>query len=114
MLELHVEGDSKEVLSEFPHDVKVNLGYALRRLQDGNLPTCPNRPMPSIGKGVFESKDGDERTWYRVIYLSVIDGVLYVLHCFEKDSRKTHEKRSGARPAKAFGSSATNTGAKET
>lgn len=47
--------------------------------------------MPSIGKGVFELKDGDERAWYRVIYLSVIDGVLYVLHCFEKDSRKTEK-----------------------
>jgi len=45
--------------------------------------------MPSVGSGVFELKDGDERTWYRVMYLTRVKGVIYVLHCFEKDSRKT-------------------------
>jgi len=48
--------------------------------------------MPSIGKGVWELKESDEQTWYRVIYLSRIRGVLYVLHCFEKKSRKTDKR----------------------
>ena len=30
--------------------------------------------------------------WYRVIYLSAIDNVIYVLHCFEKKSRKTDRR----------------------
>ena len=77
------------MLSAFPSDVKKNFGYNLRRLQNGLLPVCDTRSLSSIGKGVYELKDADERTWYRVVYLSMIDDVIHVLHCFEKDSRKT-------------------------
>jgi phage-related protein len=45
-----------------------------------------------VGKGVWELKTADERTWYRVIYLTRIGDVLYVLHAFEKDSRKTDRR----------------------
>ena len=45
--------------------------------------------MSSIGPGVFELRDQDERAWYRVIYLSRVRDVIHVLHCFEKRSRKT-------------------------
>lgn len=48
--------------------------------------------MESIGPGVYELKEADERTWYRVIYLSKIDDVIYVLHCFQKQSRKTDRR----------------------
>jgi phage-related protein len=48
--------------------------------------------MPSIGPGVYELKESDERTWYRAIYLSRVGNVIYVLHCFEKDSRKTDRR----------------------
>ena len=44
---------------------------------------------PRSVRAVYELKDADERTWYRVMYLSKIDDVIYVLHYFEKDSRKT-------------------------
>lgn len=70
------EGDSKEVLSGFPRDVKLSLGYSLRRLQNGELPACEVRSMSSIGKGVWELKESDERTWYRVMYLSRIGNVI--------------------------------------
>ncbi len=86
------EGDSKEVLSGFPDEVKVILGYSLRRIQTGQRPSCDHRPMTSVGKGVWELKDGDERTWYRVMYLTQVQGVIHVLHCFEKDSRKTDRR----------------------
>jgi phage-related protein len=32
-------------------------------------------------------RDADPRAWYRVLYLSRINDVIYVLHCFEKKSR---------------------------
>lgn len=82
-------GDAKEILSAFPAAIKSTLGYSLRRLQKGLPPDCDARRMESIGKGVWELKTADERTWYRVIYLTRISGVLYVLHAFEKNSRKT-------------------------
>jgi phage-related protein len=68
--EIHWEGDSREVLSGFPRDVKLSLGYSLRRLQNGEFPACETRSMTSIGKGVWELKESDERAWYRVLYLA--------------------------------------------
>jgi len=90
--EVHFEGDSLEVLSAFPAQVKQTLGFALRQLQIGREPTCETRSMRSVGPGVYELKDSDERTWYRAIYLSKVGNVIYVLHCFEKDSRKTDRR----------------------
>lgn len=85
------EGDSKEVISWFPDKAKQNLGFQLRLLQQGRQPT-DYRPMNTVGPGVFELRDQDERTWYRVIYLSRIRDVVHVLHCFEKRSRATPMK----------------------
>jgi len=85
-------GDAKEVLSAFPQEIKRVLGYSLRRLQRGLLPDCDARQMESIGKGVWELKISDERTWYRVIYLTRIGDAFYVLHAFEKSSRKTDRR----------------------
>jgi len=82
------EGDSKEVISSFPVAAKENLGFQLRLLQKGEQPT-DYRPMTTVGPGVFELRDQDERAWYRVIYLSRIRDVIHILHCFEKKSRET-------------------------
>lgn len=90
--ELQFEGDSLEVLSAFPSAVKQTLGFALRQLQLGREPTCQTRRMRSIGPGVYELKEADERTWYRAIYLAKVGNVIHVLHCFEKDSRKTDRR----------------------
>lgn len=81
------EGDSREVLQAFPEGVRQNLGFQLWQLQQGARPT-DYRPLPSIGTGVFELRDQDERAWYRVVYLSRINDVIHVLHCFEKKSRE--------------------------
>lgn len=85
------EGDSKAVLLSFPEEVRQNFGFELWQLQQGERPS-DYRPLPSIGTGVFELRDQDERSWYRVIYLSRIKNVIYVLHCFEKKSREMPRK----------------------
>ncbi len=86
------EGDSKEAISCFPDKAKQNLGFQLRLLQQGQQPT-DYRAMSTIGPGVFELRDQDERAWYRVIYLSRIRDVIHVLHCFEKRSGETPLKQ---------------------
>jgi phage-related protein len=43
--ELHFEGDSLEVLSSFPDEVKRALGFSLRQLQIGREPTSQTRSM---------------------------------------------------------------------
>jgi phage-related protein len=90
--QIHWVGDAKEVLSAFPQEIKSVFGYSLRRLQQGLMPDCDARRMESVGKGVWELKTSDERAWYRVIYLTRIDDALYVLHAFEKNSRKTDRR----------------------
>jgi len=81
------EGDSREVLQSFPDGVRQNIGFQLWQLQKGERPS-DYRPLQSIGSGVFELRDQDQRGWYRVVYLSRIEDVIHVLHCFEKKSRE--------------------------
>jgi phage-related protein len=42
---------------------------------------------PSL-PGVFELRDADRDTWYRVLYAK-LGGVVYVLHCFTKKTSQT-------------------------
>ena len=98
--ELHFEGDSLEVLSGFPDEIKRSLGFSLRQLQIGREPTSQTRNMSSIGLGVYELKEADERAWYRAIYLSRIENRIYVLHCFEKGkSQNGPERHRDCEPA---------------
>ena len=90
--QIHWLGDAKDVPSAFPQEIRGEFGYSLRRLQKGLLPDCAARRMESVGKNVWELKTADERTWYRVIYLTRIGDALYVLHAFEKSSRKTSRR----------------------
>jgi phage-related protein len=85
------EGDSREVLKDFPESVRQNFGFELWQLQLGERPS-DYRPLTSVGPGVFELRDQDNRAWYRVVYLSRIEDVIYVLHCFEKKSREMPRK----------------------
>jgi phage-related protein len=90
--EIHWEGNSREVLTDFPDSIRADLGFSLWQLQQGEMPASATRRMESVGSGVWELKEQDERKWYRVIYLARIDNVIYVLHCFEKQSRKTERR----------------------
>jgi phage-related protein len=81
------EGDSKEVINSFPEAAKYNLGFDLRLLQLGQQPR-DYRPMSSIGPGVFELRDQDERAWYRVIYLSRVSDVIHVLHWLKRGAAR--------------------------
>jgi len=82
-------GDSRLVLRDWPEDIRASMGQSLRLLQQGLPAALAVRPMQSIGRGVFELKDADEKAWYRVIYLARIEDRIYVLDCFTKSSRKT-------------------------
>lgn len=86
------EGGSKETLAGFPDSVRADLEFSLWQLQLGQLPSSATRRMESVGSGVWELKEQDQRAWYRVLYLSKIDDVIYVLHCFEKQSLKTDQR----------------------
>ena len=81
------EGNSRSLIKEFPADVRENLGGDLRRLQNGERPLDSGSMAPAL-PGVFELRDEDKDTWYRVFYVK-LGGVVYVLHCFTKKTNQT-------------------------
>ena len=83
------EGDSRDVLREWPKPIRGDFGIALGKMQEGKATSLPVRPMPSMAAGVFELKDGDNSKWYRMVYLARIQDTIYILHCFTKNTAKT-------------------------
>jgi phage-related protein len=86
------EGDTKDVLRLWPKPIREDFGVALNEMQEGRPAALPVRPMPSIAAGVFELKDSDESKWYRLVYLARVEDVIYILHCFTKNTAKTERR----------------------
>lgn len=84
-------GDSLRCLREFAEDAKQDAGYQLDRIQHGLQPD-DFKPMPSIGRGVEEIRVRDRSGAYRVIYTARLEGVIYVLHAFQKKTRTTAKR----------------------
>lgn len=78
-----------EDLRAFPPEARQAAGYELYRVQVGSMPT-DWKPMPSVGPGVNEIRIRT-RLEHRVLYLARFDEAIYVLHVFEKKSRKTRK-----------------------
>jgi phage-related protein len=84
------QGDSRRLLRGFPDGVQSDLGYALYRLQLGQTP--PDRKaVREVGAGVYELREEDQKTWYRVLYVRRAKEI-QVLHCFEKRSNSIERK----------------------
>lgn len=80
-------GDSRERVRGFSPDARGDVGFELWEVQQGKEPS-DWKPMPSIGLGVNEIRVRAGRA-YRVIYVARFSAAVYVLHAFEKKSRKT-------------------------
>ena len=81
-------GSSKADLKAFPKAVTAQAGYELYRVQCGLEPT-DWKPMSAIGSGVREIRVRDSAGAFRVIFLASRPEAIYVLHCFQKKTRKT-------------------------
>ena len=80
-------GDSIERVRGFADDARRRVGFELWRVQWGNEPS-DSKPMPVVGLGVRELRvriDGA----YRAVYVAAFPEAVYVLHAFQKKSRKT-------------------------
>ena len=82
---------SLDDLREFPPAARNEAGYQLDRVQHGKEP-ADFKPMPSIGRGVFELRIKDQAGEFRVIYIAKLKEAVYVLHCFQKKTQKTSAK----------------------
>jgi len=80
-------GSSRSDLKAFPATARRAAGFQLRRVQRGFEPD-DWKPLPSVGIGAKEIRihTGQE---HRVIYVAKFEAGIYVLHAFEKKTRKT-------------------------
>jgi phage-related protein len=84
---LEWRGDSLARLREFPREAMREAGYQLERVQSGREPQ-DWKPMRSIGPGVNELRVHASGA-FRVIYVAKFAEAAYVLHAFQKKSRRT-------------------------
>ena len=84
-------GGSKDDLVAFPPDARRKAGYQLDQVQRG-LEPFDWKPMNSVGLGVREIRIRDESGAFRVVYLASRPEGLYVLHCFQKKTRRTAKR----------------------
>ena len=85
-------GSARSDLRAFPQDARRVAGFQLRRVQQGLEPN-DWKPMTTVGVGVNEIRvhTGLE---HRVVYVAKFTEAVYILHAFEKRTRKTSKRES--------------------
>jgi len=83
-------GDSQETITAFPENVRQVAGFQLWRVQRGLEPN-DWKPMPSVGLGVQEIRIHTD-VEHRVLYVAKFAEAVYVLHAFEKRTRRTSQR----------------------
>jgi phage-related protein len=81
-------GSSKKDLSAFPEDVKVRAGEALWQAQNGNKAPYATPLKGYGGASVLEVVDDFDGDTFRVVYTVRFAEVVYVLHAFQKKSKR--------------------------
>jgi phage-related protein len=77
-------GSSRKDLQGFPATVRSEIGQALFEAQLGEHPHNA-KPLKGLS-GVLELRDNFDGDTYRAVYTVRFEGVLYVLHAFQKKS----------------------------
>jgi len=81
-------GSSREDLREFPLQVRRDIGHALYTAQQGETDPAV-RPLKGFaGAGVLEIVDRHDTNTYRAVYTVRFSSTLYVLHAFQKKSKR--------------------------
>jgi phage-related protein len=75
-------------LRAFPPAARREAGHQIDQVQQGRDPD-DWKPMTTVGQGVREIRIRDEGGIFRVIYVARFADAIYVLHCFQKKTRKT-------------------------
>jgi phage-related protein len=79
-------GTAKKDLFAMPDDVKRAFGFALHLAQVGQM-HVHTKVLKGFGSaGVLEVVENSSGGTYRAVYTVKFEGVVYVLHCFQKKS----------------------------
>ena len=83
-------GNAKEIVSNFPGDVRTDIGHQLWLVQEGEPPS-DWKPMATAGAGVIELRLHHDNE-YRVLYVAKFVEAIYVIHAFAKKTERTSPK----------------------
>ena len=84
-------GPSKDELMAFPDAVRKEMGHALYVAQTGGK-AGNAKPLHGFGgAGVLEIVEDHAGETYRAVYTVKLAGAVYVLHCFQKKSKRGSE-----------------------
>ena len=86
----HFMGTAREDLAAFPETARRRAGYELFMVQVGREP-ADFKPLPSVGRGAYEIRVRDDAGAFRVIYVARFEDAVYVLHAFQKGTRRTSQ-----------------------
>lgn len=81
-------GSSKEDLRAFPELVQKEVGFALWFAQIGDKHPHANPLRGFGGGGVLEIIEDADGGTYRAVYTVKFADLVYVLHCFQKKSKR--------------------------
>ena len=84
-------GSSKKELKRFPDPAQRAVGRDLLRVQLGGIPKSAKVLRGFGGAGVLEIVEDHDGDTYRVVYTVKLSETVYVLHAFQKKSRKGSE-----------------------
>lgn len=73
---------------ELPRDIQKEFGFALKLVQQGLEPVQAKNLQGFGGRSVLELRGDDQAGTYRTVYTVRFGDVVYVLHAFQKKSKK--------------------------
>jgi phage-related protein len=81
-------GSSKKDLMALPVDIRKFFGHAMNFAQNGEQHDAAKVLKGFGGAGVLEVVEGDAGGTYRAVYTVQFKEAVFVLHCFQKKSKK--------------------------
>lgn len=81
-------GQSKKDFLAFPQDVHDVIGYALHLAQTGGKHVSAKPLKGFKGGGVLEVVEDQDGDTCRAVYTAKFEGAVYILHAFQKKSKK--------------------------
>ncbi|HSB16899.1 MAG TPA: type II toxin-antitoxin system RelE/ParE family toxin [Bryobacteraceae bacterium] len=88
MQALRFVGTAREDLAAFPEAARRRAGYDLFMVQVGRGP-ADFKPVRRVGPGAYAIRVRDKAGAFRVIYVAKFERTVYVLHAFQKRTRKS-------------------------
>ncbi len=84
---------AKEFVKQLSIETKKEIGALLLLLQRGVILQSPqSKLLKAIHKNAFELRMSDKKGSYRVIYIFILKGTIFIPHAFQKKTQRTPKK----------------------